>query len=184
MNWKIPLASTINRIRWIFENPRGRLQEIGIREGIRFLDVGCNLGFYSFPASLLVGGTGLVYALDIDPDCLNWIASKAKRIHRSNIRTINADAQRTGLPDENVEIVFVHLVLHDIKDKPAAIKEFYRILKPGNKLVIDEENVMSTEEVRDLAEGGGFEFTGYLHKTIQVFKKPSRTHYGHKQNPK
>jgi ubiquinone/menaquinone biosynthesis C-methylase UbiE len=184
MNWKILLVSSINRIRWVFENPWRRLREIGITEGMRFLDVGCNLGFYSFPASSLVGESGLIYALDIDPDCLNWVASKAKRTHRSNIRTINADAQRTGLPDENVEIVFVHLVLHDIKDKPVAIKEFYRVLKAGNKLVIDEENVMSTKEVRNLAEDGGFKFAGCLHKTTQVFRKPSRTRYQHTKNPK
>jgi len=40
-----------------------------------------------------------------------------------------ADAQATGLPSESVDIVFLHLVLHDIKDKPKAIREFHRILK-------------------------------------------------------
>jgi ubiquinone/menaquinone biosynthesis C-methylase UbiE len=170
MNWKILLVSSINRVRRIFENPWRRLREIRIREGMMLLDVGCNLGFYSFPASSLVGESGLIYALDIAPDYLRGVANKAKRTRRSNIKTINADTQRTGLPDESAEIVFVHFVLHDIKDKQAAIREFYRILKAGNKLVINEESVIPTKEVGNLAEDGGFEFAGYQQKKNHVFK--------------
>jgi ubiquinone/menaquinone biosynthesis C-methylase UbiE len=182
MNWKILLISAINKIRWIFENPQRTMRIIGLKEGMRFLDVGCNLGFYSFPASSLVGDSGLVYALDVDSDCLEWVENKASRTHRSNIRTINASAEKTGLPNSKVEIVFLHLVLHDITDKSAAIREFYRVLKPNGRLVIDEENVMSLEKVRYLAEDGGFEFSRCLHNNLQVFRKPSSSRFPNKRN--
>jgi ubiquinone/menaquinone biosynthesis C-methylase UbiE len=171
--WRILLVSFVDKIRGISEKPLERLQKIGVKEGMKFLDVGCGLGFYSFPASLLVGENGLVYALDIDSDYLKWIANKARKTRRVNIKTINADACKIGLPDDNVDIVFLHLVFHDIKDKSAAIKEFYRVLKAGGKLVIDEENVMSLKKVRMWAEDGGLEFSERLYKTLQIFKKPA-----------
>ena len=172
MKWRILLVSFIDKIRGISEKPLERLQKIGVKEEMQFLDVGCGLGFYSFPASLIVGKNGLVYALDINFDRLEWVANKARKTRRVNIKTIKADACKTELPDKNVDIVFLHLVLHDIKDKSAAIKEFYRVLKAGGKLVIDEGNAMSLEKVRRLAEDGGLEFSGCLYETLQIFEKP------------
>jgi ubiquinone/menaquinone biosynthesis C-methylase UbiE len=171
MNWKILLVSIIDKLRTISENPHKKLQEIGVKEGMVFLDVGCTLGFYSFPASQLVGENGLVYALDINSQFLQRIENKARKTGRSNIKTIKADACETGLPNASVDTVFLHLVLHDIKDKEAAIKDFYRISKKQGRLVIDEENIMPLEDIKKLAEDAGFTFSKHLYKTIQTFQK-------------
>jgi ubiquinone/menaquinone biosynthesis C-methylase UbiE len=136
-----------------------------------FLDVGCTLGFYSFPASQLVGENGLVYALDINSQFLQRIENKARKTGRSNIKTVEANACETGLPNASVGIVFLHLVLHDIKDKAAAIREFYRILEKRGKLVIDEENAMPPEDIQKLAAAEGFTFSKRLYKTLQIFQK-------------
>jgi len=106
-----------------------------------------------------------------NPDLMNHINKKANQKEIKNIKTIVADAQETGLPSKTIDIVFLHLVLHDLKDKPAAIKEFHRILKQGGKLVIDEENVMPLEQIRELAENSGFKTSKYIRKTIQIFEK-------------
>jgi ubiquinone/menaquinone biosynthesis C-methylase UbiE len=82
-----------------------------------------------------------------------------------------ANAQETGLPSESVDVVFLHLVLHDIEDKSAAIKEFKRVLKSHGKLVIDEENVMPHDLIRRLAEDSGFILSKHSRKTTQIFEK-------------
>jgi len=171
MNWKILLVSFFEKFRKFSESPIERLTEIGLKEGMTFLDIGCTLGFYSFDASSLVGKRGLVYALDINPDFIAYIANKVRRKGIKNIQTIVASAQETSLPSESVDMVFLHLVLHNIEDKHAAIKEFNRILKTDGKLVIDEENVLPLDLIRKLVEDSGFTFSKRLRKTIQIFEK-------------
>jgi len=171
VNWKITLISFIENFRKLSEHPQERLSEIGLKEGMAFLDVGCTLGFYSFHAASIVGERGLVYALDINPDFIDYISKKASREGKKHIKTIVANAQETGLPQKSVDIVFLHLVLHDIEDKTRAIKEFNRILKQDGKLVIDEENVMPLDLIKRLAEDSGFKFSKRLRKTIQIFEK-------------
>ena len=173
MNWKVSLISFLDRFRQFSEHPFVRLREIELTEGMTFLDIGCALGFYSFPASSIVGEKGLVYALDINSALIQYVTNKAKKQGILNIKPITADAGKTGLPKESVDIVFFHLVLHDIKNKHAALKEFYRILKKDGKLVVDEETVMPLGEIKKLAEDSGFMFLKHLRKTIQIFKKES-----------
>jgi len=171
LNWRISLACINNWFRRFYERLYERLQDIGVEEGMTFLDVGCGLGFYSFPASLLVGKNGSVYALDVSPGYLEWVRKGARKTNRMNIETIRADATNTGLPDDSVDMVFLHLVLHDIQDRKLAMGEFHRILKSSGRLVIDEEDLISIEDIKSLAESQGFELFKCLHKTIQIFKK-------------
>jgi len=171
MNWKILVISFLEKFRKLSEDPLERLTEIGLKGGMTFLDVGCTLGFYSFPAASIVREKGLVYALDINSDFIEYIENKAKKKGIENVKSIAADAQNTGLSQESVDIVFLHLVLHDIEDKRKAIREFNRILKVNGKLVIDEENIISPNSIRKLVEEPGFRFSRNLRKTVQIFEK-------------
>jgi len=171
MNWRIMLVSFLENVGKISTHPNERLKETGLKEGDIFLDIGCGLGFYSFCASNIVGERGVVYAVDINSDLVAYVESKARKKVIRNILTIVADARETGLPRKSVDTIFLHLVLHDIKDKHAAFNEFNRVLKTGGKLVVDEENVMSLSEVRRLAEASGFMFSKRIGRTIQVFGK-------------
>jgi len=175
MNWKILFISFLEKFRKFSEHPLERLMEIGLREGMTFLDVGCTLGFYSFYASSVVGEKGLVYALDINPEFITYVKNKVTRRGIRNIRAIVASAQDTGLPSRSIDMVFLHLVLHNIKDKPVAIKEFNRILKVGGKLVIDEETVLPLDLIRKLTEDSGFIFSKRLRTTVQIFEKIRNT---------
>jgi ubiquinone/menaquinone biosynthesis C-methylase UbiE len=121
MSLRILLASFLEKFRGISEKPHEKLHSVGVEDGMRFLDIGCGLGFYSFPASMLIGENGIVYALDMNSEYLDHVATKAGKMQMSNIKTIKADACNTRLPDDSVDIVFLHLVLHDIKDKSAAL---------------------------------------------------------------
>jgi len=171
VNWKILLASFLEKFRKLSEHPLEKLAEIGLREGMTFLDVGCTLGFYSIPAASIVKEKGLVYALDISSDFTEYTSNKAMKKGIKNIRTITADAQNTGLSPETVDVVFLHLVLHDIQDRRKAIEEFNRVLKANGKLVIDEEKIMPPDFIRKLAEESGFRSSRTVGKTVQVFEK-------------
>ena len=175
MRLKILLVSLLDKFRKFTEHPLERLEEIGLKEGMTFLDVGCSLGFYSFPAASLVGDSGTVYALDIKESLVKHVQEKIARLRIKNMKPIVANAERTGLAERSVDIVFVHLVLHDIDDQQAALEEFHRVLRPRGKLAVDEEHAMLPDLVRELAESSGFKLSEMLRNTIQVFEKTEHT---------
>jgi len=174
MNWKILLISLFEPFRKLAEHPAERLREIGLEEGMTFLDVGCTLGFYSFYASSIVGERGQVHALDVNSEFVDYVRKKAQRKGTQNVNALVANAQEIGLPSESVDMVFLHLVLHDVKDKHTAMKEFKRILKKNGKLVIDEENVMPLDHIKEMAENFGFSRSKCLRKTMQIFEKSEK----------
>ncbi len=98
----------------------------------------------------------------MNPALIGYLTNKTRKQGIQNIKPLTANAEKTDLPQESVDIVFLHLVFHDIKNKHAALKEFYRVLKENGKLVIDEETLMPLGEIKKLAEDSDFMFLKHL----------------------
>jgi SAM-dependent methyltransferase len=100
-----------------------------IRQGETVLDAGSGPN-YPFQYELAENGCK-VYSVDIDPDLLN---SKP----HPNIKHIVASIDNIPLCNEEVDTVYCISVLEHLK-KDAVIRsmrEFYRVLKPGGRLII------------------------------------------------
>ena len=57
-------------------NPDALLNDL--RSGMTFADIGCGDGYFTLLAAKKVGETGKVYAVDIDPEGIEKLTSKAK----------------------------------------------------------------------------------------------------------
>jgi SAM-dependent methyltransferase len=55
-------------------------------------------------------------------------------------------SERLPFTDAQFDVVFARAVLHHTKDLPAACREFFRVLKPGGRLVAVREHVISRQE--------------------------------------
>lgn len=88
------------------------------------LDVGSGSGFFSYYFSLK---GKVVYALDISYVALQKINTGSYKIHK-----ILSPAEFLPLKDESVDVVWGAAVLHHL-DIPIAVREFYRVLRPGGK---------------------------------------------------
>ena len=68
---------------------------------------------------------------------------------------LKLDIQATGLPDSAYDIVFCNHVLEHVADFRAALKELYRILRPGGRLVcsfpMDPKVLLLDEEKEELS---------------------------------
>lgn len=129
------MAWMLGVMRDRFQNPRAKLERVGIREGQSVLDFGCGIGSFAIPAAQIVGEKGKVYALDIHPLAVKAVEKKAKRKRLNNITTIFSDRD-TGLPDESVDVILLYDTIHMIKDKRALLKELHRVLKPDGVLSV------------------------------------------------
>ena len=85
-----------NWIRRLFQNPVKLLADY-IREGNTVVDLGCGPGFFTIDMAEMVGSTGQVIAVDLQPGMLDRVRKKAFRkrvadriaIHQCHVRIVS-----------------------------------------------------------------------------------------------
>ena len=75
--------------------------------------------------------------LDVDPNAKIRANSNVKKI-KCESQLIESDAAIIDLPDASVDMVFCHQTFHHLVNQEKAIREFYRVLKPGGVLLFAE----------------------------------------------
>jgi ubiquinone/menaquinone biosynthesis C-methylase UbiE len=122
----VNIMSVVKNIR----NIKKEIIRSGIKEGSHVLDYGCGPGFVTIPAAKIVGSKGMIYALDIHPLSIQIIEQKIKKYNLQNIKSILTE-NRTGLPDESIDVALLFNVIFMIKNQESVIKELHRVLKKG-----------------------------------------------------
>jgi ubiquinone/menaquinone biosynthesis C-methylase UbiE len=148
------------------------LRYIGIKEGDRFLDLGCGDGHFSIAASQAVGKDGLVYAFDVDEESIAQLQSVIAEKKITNIKASVVDiTKKLPLADESISLAFMSNVLHGLVENGEAdstLNEIARVTPYNGKLAIVEfkkqESPMgpplsirlNPDDVETLARGYGF----------------------------
>ncbi len=136
--------------------PRGKvLQEVGIEPGFQVLDFGCGPGGYILPLEKLIGESGKIFALDVNPAAILAVKSLALKHKLENITTIMSD-NATELPDGSVDIVLLFDVLHHLKTLDAVLKELHRVLKPEGILSVTDHHLEKEDITSRISEKGLF----------------------------
>jgi ubiquinone/menaquinone biosynthesis C-methylase UbiE len=111
------------------------LEDIGLRSGMVFMDIGCGYGFFTIPAAQLVGEKGKVYAVDIDDSAIDRLKRKAAEKDLKNIITQVGAAEETVFCSECADIVFYSTVLHDFRDPAMVLQNAKKMIKPDGTLI-------------------------------------------------
>lgn len=116
--------------------------ELALKEGDRFLDMGCGPGDYALRGARIVGNSGAVYALDTRQSMVDGLREKADSQGLKNIRAIVSDI--TGplpIEDRCIDACLLSTVLH-IFNLPeierTIFNEIGRVLKPGGRVAVIE----------------------------------------------
>jgi ubiquinone/menaquinone biosynthesis C-methylase UbiE len=106
------------------------------RPGDRVLDIACGTGVVTRLAAQLVGRTGKVTGLDLNPGMLAFAASLTASDPPTNapITWREASATNMPLPDAAYDIAYCQLGLQFFPDRPTAMREMYRVLVSGGRL--------------------------------------------------
>lgn len=78
-----------------------------------------------------------IIALDVNPEVREQVVDKADACD-CEVQVVVNNATAMELPDQSVDMVLCHQTLHHIADQSGAVKEFYRVLKPGGVLLMAE----------------------------------------------
>jgi ubiquinone/menaquinone biosynthesis C-methylase UbiE len=106
-----------------------------IRPGENIIDIACGTGLVSFRAAELTGKNGFVLGTDISDKMVELSNSQALEKNISNIRFERMEAESLKAPEENFDLALCALGLMYVTDPAIALKEMYKILKPGGRAV-------------------------------------------------
>lgn len=127
-----------------FSNPENIVEKLELQDGSVVADFGCGSGYFSLPIAKKIGEQGVVYSLDILPQSLETVISKAKSAGFNNIITKRVNLEKEGgsrLPDSSCDWVIMKCILFQNKNKEIILTEASRILKKGGKVLIIEWNM-------------------------------------------
>jgi len=111
----------------------------GLTSGGQALDIAGGTGDLAAGLARQVGDSGMVVLADINASMLQHGRDRlTDRALVSNIRYVQADAERLAFKDGSFECVTIGFGLRNVTDKRAALASMYRVLKPGGQLLVLE----------------------------------------------
>lgn len=107
------------------------LAEIEPQPGETVLDVSCGTGLVTIPLADIVKPGGSVTGVDLSEGMIKEATSRSAEQEIDNITFARMDAEALDLPDNSFDLVICSLGLMYFPYPEKALKEMYRVLKPG-----------------------------------------------------
>lgn len=124
-------------LRYRLFSPTRILQGIDHLSGRTVLEVGCGTGYFTVPAARLIGGQGLLVAIDNLSHSVEMVSKKTEGAHLTNVRVIEADALQTGLDDASFDAALLFgVVPAPMLPLPRLLAEMHRVLRPCGILAL------------------------------------------------
>ncbi len=133
------LDKELERLRWqatFFWHKEGRnLRLLGLKDGMSILEPGSGPGFITellltdFPNSQ-------VTALDVDATLNQRAAEYLGSRFGERLKIVQGSISDSGLPAASFDFAYARLIFQHLPDPAAAVREIYRVLKPGGRFVI------------------------------------------------
>ena len=159
-------------LAFLFENPVAEafvgsgllMNRLNLAPGIRVLDAGCGPGRLTMPIAKAVGPSGEVVALDGQPAMLAKLQERLERGGVTNVKSLLARLGEGELTEGRFDRVVLPLVLGEVRDRRAALRELYVALEPCGVLSVTEAfgdpDYHRPATVRREVEEAGFRFAG------------------------
>ncbi len=124
-----------------FAHDPAKLLAPHVRAGMTVLEPGPGMGFFTLELARLVGGSGRVVAVDIQPKMLARLKrrlAKAGLLERVDVRLARPDSLGVDDLAGAVDFVLAFAVVHEFPAPDRFFAEAARALKPGGPLLLVE----------------------------------------------
>ncbi len=106
----------------------------GVKPGMIIGEVGAGEGFFTADLVKRLGGKGKIYANDIDKESLDILKNKGFQ----NVEIILGETDDPAFPVNNLDMVIMRSVFHDLENPLSMLENIKKYLKPNAPLVVIE----------------------------------------------
>jgi ubiquinone/menaquinone biosynthesis C-methylase UbiE len=105
--------------------------------GLRLCDLGCGLGYFTFPVLDALGGEGTFYAVDTSPEMLEALRERLRaHPHGARVQTVESSESAVPLPGGCADAAVMGALFHELADRAAFLAEVRRLLAPGGRVLV------------------------------------------------
>lgn len=148
-------------IRKLWQDPAAILKP-HVRGGMTVLEPGPGMGFFTLEIARLVGPSGRVVAVDLQPRMIEGLKRRARKAglsDRIDARAVSPASMQLADLDAIVDFVFAFAVVHEFPSAASFFSEASRAMKPGADLLLAEpaghvSEVEFAEQIDAAADSG------------------------------
>jgi len=152
------LASPLRRLAY---DPAGILRPY-VRPGMTVLEPGPGMGFFTLELARMVGASGRVVAVDVQPKMIERLkrrAAKAGVLERIDARLVASDSLGVADLAGRVDFTLAFAVVHEMPSSESFFAEVARASKPGASVLFAEpaghvKPELFEEEMQEALEAG------------------------------
>ena len=160
----------ITPLRKLRQNPV-RILAPHIRPGFTVFEPGPGMGFFTLELARLVGPSGKVHAVDVEPRMLAALERRAKAVglaDRIDVRVAGTDSFGIGDLAGTVDFVLAFAVVHELPSAESFFAEAAAAMKPGATMLFAEPSghVTATDFERSCSSAASVGLAVTAHPTI------------------
>jgi len=120
------------------ERPDLVLAALDLKPGMLVADIGAGSGYYSSRMAEHVGKSGMVYAVDVQPEMLDILRLQMRLQRVTNVMPILGSETDPKLPERALDLAIMVDVYHEFAYPYEMLAAIVKALKPGGRLVFVE----------------------------------------------
>jgi precorrin-6B methylase 2 len=132
------------------------IESLDLKPGMKVADIGAGSGVISLMIAERVGPEGTVFAVDIQPQMLQAIAVKCRRLGIENVELVRGTDKRTRLEEESVDLAIMVDVYHEFAFPYEMLLDISQAIKPGGRVVFveyrKEDRTVPIKEVHKMSQ--------------------------------
>jgi ubiquinone/menaquinone biosynthesis C-methylase UbiE len=151
------------------QKPDEIIRTMALKKGDVVADLGAGTGYFTRRLARAVASSGVVYAVDIQPEMLSLLKDNMAKAGVRNVVPVLGEVDDPKLPRASLDWVLLVDVYHELQQPKATLAKVREALKPGGRVAlveyrlegltalhVREEHRMSTKQVLSEWEPAGF----------------------------
>lgn len=113
-------------------------EELKLKPGMTVCDMGSGNGYHTLPMAEAVGKEGTVYAVEVQPEMIEMLQTRAKAKGIANIVSIIGEMDDPKLPAASCDMILLVDVYHEFSHPEPMLAGMKKALKPDGVIVMVE----------------------------------------------